>query len=259
MTGVFIRTMGFALTAAALAACFAPASAQAAQRTVLVLPFENQTGNPGVDWLGEGVADLTIERLEAEPALYTFSRDERVAAYRKAGIPAKVVVSRATAIRLGWESGADVVIVGVLSGTPADFGVQARLIDLAALNAFDEATVAGKLDGVMTLVRSLSGNIAGKLAPAGAVEPPLPKAPPPSAFEKYVRGLLSEDPARRIAFLKEAVRLDPGYPDAIFELGRAYHEARDYKVSREWIDKIAAVSPNYSDARFLQGLNGDPF
>src|SRR5262245_21474723 len=93
-----------------------PLSAFADKATVLVLPFENQTGESTVDWLGEGLAELTAERLQAEPGLHVFSRDERLSLLRKSGIPSTVSVSRATVIQLGWDVGADIVVLGTMSG-----------------------------------------------------------------------------------------------------------------------------------------------
>src|SRR4051812_28228313 len=95
-------------------------------RTVLVLPFENQTNDRNVDWLGEGVSELILDRLYTGQGVYLFDRDERLAAYERAGIPDSTALSRATAIKIGWELGADSVITGRISGTHENFTVEAR-------------------------------------------------------------------------------------------------------------------------------------
>ena len=78
-----------------------PAFAQS--RTILVFPFENQTVDRNIDWLGEGLPELIFSRLSSERDLYVFDREERISAYERAGIPESVSISRATAIKLGWD------------------------------------------------------------------------------------------------------------------------------------------------------------
>jgi tetratricopeptide (TPR) repeat protein/TolB-like protein len=232
-----------------------PIAAFAEDTTVLVFPFENQTDESGVDWLGEGIAELMNERLGAEASLHVFTRDERLALFRKAGIPRRAAITRASAIQLGWDAGADIVVLGTMSGGGADFSIQARLIDLDGLRVFDGARTSGKLDDVPTLASTLAGQLSSKIAGEGGAGQSPRALPPPSAFEKYIRGLLSEDPAVRIAYLKDAVRLHPEYRQAIFELGRTYHAAREYRLSRQWFDRVGADWPEYQEARFLQGVN----
>ncbi|HEX4998052.1 MAG TPA: tetratricopeptide repeat protein [Terriglobia bacterium] len=244
--------------AAALAVwLMAPVAAMAGNVTVLVLPFENETGDPNLDWLGEGFADMMVDGLKDDPGVHVFTRDERLEAFKKAGIPPTVNVSRATAIHLGWEIGADVVILGAMSGKPADFGAQARMINLEALDVSDGSRVSGKLDDVMQLGSTLAAGVGRKLtrestAPASSAAPGLPS---PSAFEKFVRGLLSEDPANRVRLLKDAVRLHSEYSAAIFALGRTYHATHDYATSRQWLERVGVGDPDYLEARYLQGLN----
>ena len=41
-----------------------PVQARADSTTVLVFPFENASNDRTLDWIGEGVAELIIERLQ---------------------------------------------------------------------------------------------------------------------------------------------------------------------------------------------------
>ena len=104
----------------------AGAAARAEARTVLVFPFENLSNDRSLDWLGEGIAELIVEKLQFEPGMYVFSRDERLDAYEKLSIPEMAVVSRATELKLGWESGADKIIAGRFSGTAETFKISAH-------------------------------------------------------------------------------------------------------------------------------------
>src|SRR5436309_13585123 len=93
------------------------AMAQADSSTTLVFPFENLSNDRTLDWIGEGIAELIVGRLQPEPGVYVFSREERLAAYERLGIPEMAMVSRASALKLGWNNAADNVITGSFSGT----------------------------------------------------------------------------------------------------------------------------------------------
>src|SRR5262245_50968775 len=106
------------------------AVAHAQTHTVLVFPFENVSSDRSLDWLGEGIAELFFERLQFEPGTYVFSREERLSAYEKLGIPESSVLSRATQLKLAWEIGADKIILGQFSGTADDFKINAHTVDM---------------------------------------------------------------------------------------------------------------------------------
>ncbi len=241
----------------ALALLFAPA-AHADAVTVLIFPFENQSTERNLDWIGEGIAELVIERLQSEPALAVFSREERLAAFEKLGIPESAMVSRATALKLGWDCGADVVITGRFSGTAERFEITARLVDMELGRASEDIKAQGKLEDVIPLVTTMARGVLSRIAPGNAspetdytTQPPTPR----SAFENYVRGLLNPDFQKRGELLRTAVRLYPQYGSALFQLGRAYHLERDFKSSNQWLSRVSEQSQHRLQARFLMGLN----
>jgi tetratricopeptide (TPR) repeat protein len=74
------------------------------------------------------------------------------------------------------------------------------------------------------------------------------------AFEQYVRGLTASTPAEQISHFKEALRLSPGYSEAILQLGRAYYAARDYASAANWLAKIPKADPLALEASFHLGM-----
>jgi tetratricopeptide (TPR) repeat protein len=235
-----------------------PAALSAQTTTVLVNAFENQTSDRNLDWIGEGLAVLIGERLTSEARLYVFSRDERMAEYDRLSIPDSVSVSRATAMRLAWDMGADVIVTGRISGTHDDFRIEAKILDLGEGGRDASATASGKLDDVISLAASLSSQLAKAVVPGSALpesdyvsRPPIPR----SAFEAYIRGLLASDPQRRTELLKDAVRLHPQYTAAIYQLGQAYYLDSNYKSSTELLEKVAREAPEYTQARFMLAMN----
>lgn len=228
------------------------------QVTVLVNAFENQTGDRTLDWIGEGLAAAIGDRFTARRELYVFGFDERVAEYERLGIPEGASVSRATAIRMGWDMGADALVTGWISGTHERFQINARILNLADDTAGVDLTVAGELDELIPMAANLASSLANQLVPGSAMpesdyatRPPVPR----SAFEVYIRGVLSTDPQRRVELLQDAIRLYPLYGAAIFHLGQTHYLDSSYKASNESLLKIAANAPEFPQAQFMMGMN----
>src|ERR1700744_4416760 len=102
-----------ALTAI-FAAIAAPALAQSQQpggRVVLVLPFDNRSGNPSLNWVGDSFPDTLDKRLNSAGFL-TISHDDRVYALDHVGLPPGFKPSRATTIKIAQHLDANYVIVG---------------------------------------------------------------------------------------------------------------------------------------------------
>jgi tetratricopeptide (TPR) repeat protein/TolB-like protein len=231
--------------------------ARADSSTVLVYPFENQSNDRTLDWIGEGISELINQRLQPEPGVYIFSREERIAMYDKLGIPETAGLSRATALKVGWDAGADETITGTFSGTAEKFHIEARLVDMEQGSA-SVMHVDGRLEDVIPLTMTLSLQLLKKIVPGTAspetdytARPPTPR----SAFENYVRGILNQDLQKRIELLQTAVRLYPQYAAALFQLGRAYHLQREFRMSNQWLQKLPDNTPDRLQVQFLIGLN----
>src|SRR5436309_3370850 len=132
--------------------------------TILVFPFENVTNDRSLDWIGEGISEIIIERLQPEPDVFAFAREERLAAVEKLGIPETTAVSRATALKLGWDMAADQLVTGRFRGTAENFQIVARIVDLEA-GAASEIAVEGKLEDVLPLSMSVAWQILKKAVP----------------------------------------------------------------------------------------------
>ena len=56
---------------------------------MVVIPFENVSPTPGLEWLGESFPEAFLHQLNS-PVQYVASRDERLRAYDRQGVPAGV-------------------------------------------------------------------------------------------------------------------------------------------------------------------------
>ena len=226
--------------------------------TVLINPFENQTGDRTLDWIGEGIATIVGERLGAQPEFYVFGLDERVAEYERLGIPETIFVSRATAIRLAWDMGADILVTGWISGTHDAFRIDARILNLVDDTAGADITINGKLDEIIPQATFLATGLAKQIVPGSSLPESDYAARPPvsrSAFEAYIRGVIATDSQRKVELLQEAIRLHPQYRSAMYQLGRVHYLDSDYESSSDLLTKLPADAPEYPLARFMMGMN----
>jgi len=254
---VLTRTVYAFLIAAFLAS--GPSQLYGQQKTtVLIDAFENQTGDRTLDWIGEGIATTLGERLGAQPGLYVFGLDERIAEYQRLGIPETVSVSRATAIRLAWDMGADILVTGWISGTHDAFRIDARILNLVDDTAGPDITINGKLDEIIPLAAFLATGVAKQIVPGSSFPESDYAARPPvsrSAFEAYIRGVVATDSQRKVELLQEAIRLHPQYRSAVYQLGQVYYLDSNYQASTDLLAKIPADASEFPQARFMIGMN----
>ena len=98
---------------------------QSAQ-TVVVLPFENTSKAPGIEWIGEAFVEVLTQRLSV-PSLYVISREDRIYAFDRLGIPASLRPSRATLFRIAEQMDADFMVVGQYAFDGRTFSASAQV------------------------------------------------------------------------------------------------------------------------------------
>jgi TolB-like protein len=98
-------------------------------RVVLVLPFDNRSGNPSLNWIGDSFPDTLNKRLNSSGFL-TISRDDRAFALDHLGLPAGFRPSRATTIRIAQQLDANFVVVGSYTMPPPNPASPAAMSDI---------------------------------------------------------------------------------------------------------------------------------
>lgn len=223
--------------------------------TYLVLPFENQTKNANLEWMGESFAEAFSERLVG-PNTYVATRDERFAAFDRLGIPASSTLSRATTIKLAETMDAEYIVIGQYAlPSPDQLRVTAEVIEMRTLRLSQKFTEEGALRDLLGIQDRLAVRIAHAY---NAIDPAMPSIPAAEvrldAWENYIRGLAAPSPQARIQYFREAVRLEPELVRAALQLGKLYLQNRDYATAVPWLAKLKPDAPNYLEARFLLGI-----
>jgi len=94
---------------------------------ILVAPFEAPARDGRTYWLGEAVAVLIAEDVNARK-LGAITRAARERAYEQLHLPANAVLTRATVIKVGQLAGATQVIVGDVQVDGDTLTIRARPI-----------------------------------------------------------------------------------------------------------------------------------
>jgi Flp pilus assembly protein TadD len=224
---------------------------------MLVVPFENASGAPGLEWVGETFPEILGQRMASGP-LYLVGRDDRNYAFDRMGIPQNLRPSRATLYRLGEQMDVDYVVMGRYSFDGRTFTVSARLLQMNKLRLMPEVTESGPLPKLLDLESALAWDLLRQLTPDLVTSRNQFVAAAPSvrldAFENYVRGLLAAVRQEKIRYFRAALRATPSYSAALLELGKAYYAGRDYQEAAAWLARVPRSDPLAREASFYLGL-----
>jgi len=224
---------------------------------LLIIPFENTSNVPGIDWISEAFPEVLSSRLNTG-FLVVISRDDRLSAFDRLGIPAGAKPSRATIYQVGQGLDADYVLMGDYRFDGTTFTTHARIMDLEKLRLSPEMTESGPLPSLINMQTALAWDVLNTVGPSANVvkEKFVSQFPPVrlDALENYVRGILAPNAQEKIKRFKEAVRLEPTHSPAMLQLGKNYYAVRDYESAISTLAKIPKTDPAANEAQFYLGL-----
>jgi tetratricopeptide (TPR) repeat protein len=227
------------------------------QGIYLVFPFENAGASPRLDWLGEGLEELTIQRLWGAGE-QVYSHAGRLAELERYGLPHSSKLSRATMLHIGEDLDVDFVVFGRFTANGTSLTIESRILKVSPVRLLPALRETGPLDSLMDLHarliwRMLSANDRNyglNLAEFTKRQRPLRL----DAFEHYVRGLLASEDDARLRELREAARLEPEWPEPDFALGDAYFARRDCDSALPWYARVPKTHDRYVEAVFATGV-----
>ena len=248
-----------ALTLSAKASAQTPSTGRASgqQGVYLVFPFENSGSAPNLDWLGEGLEELTIQRLSAVGEA-VYSHAGRGGELERYGLPSSAKLSRATMLRIAEDLDADYVVVGSFVSDGTSLLLESRVLRVGSTTLLPPVRESGRLDALMDVAtrlawRTLSTN--QRAYPLSLEEFAKKQRPLRlDSFEHYIRGLIATDDEAKLRNLREAARLEPEWPDPDFALGEAYFARRDCNAALPWFARVPKAHPRAVEATFASGV-----
>jgi len=235
----------------------APSVAGSQQGIYLVFPFENASSSPRLDWLSEGLEELTIQRLSAARE-QVYSHEGRVVELERSGLPRSSKLSRATMLHVAEDLDADFVIFGKFTANGTSLTIESQILRVNPAHMQLALRETGTLDSLMDLHarliwRLLSANDRNyglSLAEFTKLQRPLRL----DAFEHYIRGLLASEDDARLRELREAARLEPEWPEPDFALGEVYFARRDCDSALPWYARVPKTHDRFVEAVFATGV-----
>jgi tetratricopeptide (TPR) repeat protein len=233
--------------------------------TYLVLPFFNASRAANLDWIGESVSESIREAL-TNGGLVTLARDDRREGYRRLGLRANARLTRATVIKIGQALDAEQVVYGEYDLQPPPPGsnsrgslkITAHVLNLKALKQGPEFSEIDALENLAGEQARVAWQTLEHLMPEhGLSEEEFRHQRPPvriDAMENYIRGLLAPSPEQKQKLFTEAVRLQPGYSQASYQLGLLAYSHLEYRTAADWLQKVSPTDLQYRQAMFYLGI-----
>jgi len=227
-------------------------------RVLLVLPFDNRTGQPNLEWMREAAAEILSTRF-ASAGFQPTSRADRVYALDHLGLPQGFQPSRASAIKLAQTLDADSIVVGSYTTDGNGIVAVATLVDVPELRMLPEVSARGEMKDMIAVFGELAWKLTKQLDPNFSVAEQTFAAAgngiPLTAFEQYIRGIMEPDQAERLRHLQTAVKLSPDFGQAWMALGREDYKGQQYQDAAEAFAKVDRNGPDGLEAGFYRGLS----
>jgi len=204
-------------------------------RSIAVLPIENLSGDPGKQYIVEGIKTVLVRKLAEIPELSI--KNTRV---RYELEPAEIA--------------AELEVESILTGAVQLQGAKLRVTYLISRGSDNVTIGSGEVKGNLDDVYSLQGRLAAAVrADLVSTEGPelITKEPPDSrAFDSYMRGIHAlehrgeaDNLETAIALFRESIELDEYYGPAFLSLATAYALMPYYRdASAEEMNRLAVMT-----------------
>jgi tetratricopeptide (TPR) repeat protein len=226
-------------------------------RVVLVLPFDNRSGQANLSWIGDSFPDTLNQRLTSAGFL-TITRDDRLYALDHLGYSQDFKPTHATTIRIAQTLDANFVILGSYNVADGRISAQAQVLDIQNLHMSAPLEDSAPLDRLFDVQNAIAWKIARQLDPKFTVAEQTFLAAPGqvklSAFENYIRGVTATTPQERIKRLTAAVQEIPTYAAALLALGKTLYTERQFDQAATTLAKIPDSDQRSLEAHFYIGL-----
>jgi len=226
-------------------------------RILLVLPFDNRTGQPSLEWIREAAPEILGSRFQSA-GFAPMSREDRLYALDHLGLPEGFHPSRATALKLAQTLDADSIVVGSYVTDGTGIIAEAQVVDVPHLRMSQAVTARGEMKDLIEVFDTLAWRLTKQLDPQFSVAEETFVAAGSGmrvdAFEQYIRGITEPDHDERLRHLNQAVALNPAFGPAWMALGREDYNGQQYELAATAFAKVGPNEPDALQAGFYRGL-----
>ena len=232
-------------------------------RILLVLPFDNRSGQPSLEWIREAAPEILSSRF-ASAGFAPMSREDRRYALDHLGLPQGFHPSRASSLKLAETLDADSIVVGSYLTDGTGIVAEAQVVDVLHLRMSAAVGARGEMRDLIAVFDSLAWKLTRELDPgfSGSEETFVAAGAGLrlDAFEQYIRGITEPDQQERLRHLKLAVQESPEFGPAWMALGREDYNGQQYEEAAAAFAKVGggdsgALEPDALEAGFYRGLS----
>jgi eukaryotic-like serine/threonine-protein kinase len=190
--------------------------------SIAVLPFENGSGDPNLDYLSDGLSESLIDKLSQLPQLKVIARNSSFK-YRGANIDAQDAANKL---------GVRAIVMGRIARVGDNLTVRVEMIDAAENRQLWSEQYNRKQSELLSIQQEIAQTASEKLRLklSGAQEQQLTKRETvnPQAYELLLKGRYYNSKSgtdtlkKSIEYLEQAVAVDPNYALAHAELSSGY-------------------------------------
>jgi len=255
---------------------FVEAGAQENKITVAVLPFKNVSGEKAHNWLSETISESITTKLGESKEVSLIERAQLLTALQEFKYIKSGMVDVKTAVKIGKQIGAKIVVIGSYTIFQGKLKIDARFVDVETAeiiataddlglytNALELSTAVGfKLYGKLTRVLDIKS--VSQTATAQDVKKPTKLQEDYDKVQKELDELKKQLAAAKGAKEKKEVKEkitaqkniqeDILQADELFNKGYAANEKGEYRKAIEYYTKVVALQPNAKDALNNIGL-----
>ena len=225
---------------------------------LLVLPFDNRSGQPSLEWVREAAPEILGSRF-ASAGFAPMSRADRMYALDHLGLPEGFHPSRASSLKLAETLDADSIIVGSFLTDGTGLVAEAQVVDVPHLRMSQAVSVRGEMRDLVGIFDTLAWKLTRQMDPGFKVSQETFVVAGAGirvdAFEQYIRGITEPDQAERLRHLNQSVQLSPGFSPALMALGREDYNGQQYEQAATSFAKVDRNDPNALEAGFYRGLS----
>jgi TolB-like protein/Flp pilus assembly protein TadD len=230
--------------------------------SVAVLPFENGTGDPSLDYLSDGLSEGLIDRLTPLPQLKVISRNSSFK-YRGPNVDVQEA-----AAKLGVRA----VVSGKVTRVGDNLSIRVEMVDAQDDRQIWSEQFNRKAADVLGLQQEIAQAASEKLRLklTGAQQAQLTEngTANPQAYELLLKGRyyrnkpIQEDVQKAIDYFEQAIATDPDYALAYAELADIYRitynnsllDPKEFAPKTEAaVAKAIELDPELADAYTVQG------
>jgi tetratricopeptide (TPR) repeat protein len=227
-------------------------------RILLVLPFDNRTGQPSLEWIREAAPEILSARF-GSAGFAPMSRADRMYALDHLGLPQQFQPSRASSLKLAQTLDADSIVVGSYRTEGSGIVAEGQVVDVPRLRMTPVVTAQGDIHDLIAVLDSLAWKLTRVMDPKFNVAQETFVAAGAGmrldAFEQYIRGISEPDQEERLRHLKQSVGLSPSFGPAWMATGREDFNSQQYEQAAAAFAKVSRDDPDGLEAGFYRGLS----